>query len=94
MLSVDQLALNCVPRPVIAISLTENRRHQSRCYSAEFSLLRLPTDKEGLSQAEHSAVCRDHRLECPAFYVPDLVRETVQRGAENGEGKGIRLNRS
>jgi hypothetical protein len=53
--------------PVIAISLTENRRHQSRCDSAEFSVLRLPTDKEGLSQAEHSAVCRHHRLESPPF---------------------------
>ena len=26
-------------------------------------------------------------LECPAFYVPVLVRETVQKGADYGEGK-------
>jgi hypothetical protein len=26
-------------------------------------------------------------MECPAFYVAVLVRETVQKGAEDGEGK-------
>jgi hypothetical protein len=26
-------------------------------------------------------------VECPAFFVPVLLRETVQKGADYGEGK-------
>jgi hypothetical protein len=29
----------------------------------------------------------DNWLECPAFFVPVLMRETGQKGAEDGEGK-------
>jgi hypothetical protein len=28
-------------------------------------------------------------LECPVFFVPVLVRETVGKGAEDGEGQDV-----